>query len=330
MRIAILYNEPQDSSNASDQDVLVQKQYVARALSEAGHESVEIGCTLNLDALSGVLVDKGVDCAFNLVESLGGTDRLAAMVPMLLDALGIAYTGTAALPMLETTDKPTVKRRLRALGLPTPDWFDGYGDEGPPVSGTFIVKARFEHASIGMDDSAIVTVQDADELRRIIRARSEACGHSMFAERFVAGREFNIAMLADESGKGRVLSPAEIDFSAFPQAKPRIVGYAAKWAEHSFEFNATPRTFSFGPGDRPLLEGLTQLSEDVWNAFGLGGYARVDFRVDEEGNPWILEINTNPCLSPDAGFAAALTQSGYTFTSAVELMIRNARRSNRR
>jgi len=329
VRIAILYNEPQDSSNASDQDVLVQKQCVARALSEAGHDSVEIGCSLDLDRLSGRLAGEDVDCAFNLVESLGGTDRLAAMVPMLLDALGIAYTGTAALPMLETTDKLTVKRRLRALGLPTPDWRDGCGGEDP-VSGTFIVKARFEHASIGMDDSAVVTVQDADELHRMIRARSDACGHAMFAERFVSGREFNIAMLADESGKGRVLAPAEIDFSAFPKAKPRIVGYAAKWTENSFEFNATPRTFSFGPADRQLLEGLTRLSENVWDAFGLGGYARVDFRVDEEGEPWILEINTNPCLSPDAGFAAALTQSGYSFTSAVELMIRNALRGSRR
>lgn len=327
MRIAILYNEPNAQSDASDQDVLVQKQCVARALSEAGHESVQIGCSLDLADLSRRLLVEEVDCAFNLVESLGGTDRLAPMVPMLLDSLGIAYTGTTALPMLETTDKVAVKRRLRALGLPTPDWFDGSGDRDTAVSGTFIIKARFEHASIGMDDSAVTTAADADELRRKIRARSTACRHSMFAERFVEGREFNIAMLAGERGDGQVLAPAEIDFSAFPGSKPRIVGYDAKWAEHSFEFNATPRTFSFTVTDRPLLASLSRISEQVWNDFGLGGYARVDFRVDGNGNPWILEINTNPCLSPDAGFNAALIESGYTFASAVELIVRNASRA---
>ncbi|HKI75354.1 MAG TPA: hypothetical protein VJ998_11940, partial [Pseudomonadales bacterium] len=95
-------------------------------------------------------------------------------------------------------------------------------------------------------------------------------------------------------------------------------------AEHSFEFNATPRRFVFPMSDDDLLHKLSSLARQAWNEFGLAGYARVDFRVDGEGNPLILEINTNPCLSPDAGFSAALVESGYAFETAVELIVKDA------
>jgi D-alanine-D-alanine ligase len=61
-----------------------------------------------------------------------------------------------------------------------------------------------------------------------------------------------------------------------------------------------------------------------WKHFGLAGYARVDFRVDEAGTPFVLEINTNPCIAPDAGFAAALSRAGISFEDAVQAILSNA------
>src|SRR5690606_34720353 len=104
----------------------------------------------------------------------------------------------------------------------------------------------------------------------------------------------------------QVLPVAEIDFSAFGPGKARIVGHDAKWVEDSFEYQHTPRLFDFGDDDAALLDELRSLAHRASLEFGVGGYARVDFRVDATGKPWILEINANPCLSPDAGFAAAL------------------------
>ena len=329
MRVAILYNEPRDGSEASDEDVLVQRDCVVKALSACGHESREIACTLDLASLYDVLRADPPDCVFNLVESLGGTDRLQPVLPVLLDALGIPYTGSPAAAMLEASDKLGVKRRLHRMGLPTPEWIDSDCPADASLRGTFIVKARFEHASVGMDDSAVVDIRNAGEIEEAIRARSAMTGLEMFAERFIEGREFNIAMIAAVGGKPEVLSPAEIDFSAFPAGKPKIVGYDAKWTDESFEFNATPRRFSFPPSDRALLDEFATLSRAVWNAFELGGYARIDFRVDEHDRPQILEINTNPCLSPDAGFAAALAASGYTFERGIELIVNDALKASR-
>lgn len=326
MRVAILHNEPHVASELADQDVLVQRDRIFEALKSLGHKPTTLGCTLNLASLRRHLHSLEIDCVFNLVESLGGTDRLQPLVPLLLDSMQIPYTGSKGTAMLAAADKVAVKSRLRQLGLSTPDWVSE--DTGPDqvAAGTFIVKARFEHASVGMDDSSVVTVQSAGDLRAEITRRSEASGHAMFAERFIDGREFNLAMLAADR-EPVVLAPAEIDFSAFPSGKPRIVGYDAKWSEQSFEFSATPRNFSFPANDSSLLDKLILMAKRTWTAFGLGGYARIDLRVDQAGEPFILEINTNPCLSPDAGFAAALAASDYSYEMAIEHLLRDALRT---
>jgi GNAT superfamily N-acetyltransferase len=118
-----------------------------------------------------------------------------------------------------------------------------------------------------------------------------------------------------------VLPPAEIDFSAFPAGKPQIVGYQAKWDDASFEFHQTPRRFDFPAEDGPLVGRLSELARRCWEVFDLAGYVRVDFRVDRAGQPWILEINTNPCLSPDAGYAAALARAGIRYEDAIERIV---------
>ena len=104
-----------------------------------------------------------------------------------------------------------------------------------------------------------------------------------------------------------------------------MVGYRAKWDEGSYEYHHTPRRFDFPAADVPLLDGLRDLARRCWPLFGLAGYARVDFRVDAAGRPWILEINTNPCIAPDAGFTAALAQAGIGYAEAVGRILADAR-----
>ena len=323
MRIAIAYNEPRPDADATDRDVLVQRDSVAAALTALGHDVVLLPCSLDLTGLATSLANASPDVVFNLVESLGGTDRLQALVPALLEGLDVPFTGTRTGAMLATADKVLVKRRLRKLNLPTTDWIER-DDAADVAAGRFIIKARFEHASAGLDDQSVVDVTDIGKLRDMVQRRSDQCGMEMFAERFVDGREFNISVIAEKDGSCRVLAPAEIDFSAFPVSKPKIVGYDAKWSDDSFEFKATPRSFEFPGSDRRLLEKLTHTSTDIWYLFGLRGHVRIDYRVDAAGSPFVLEINTNPCLSPDAGFTAAVEHSGYSFAWAIERIIADA------
>jgi len=159
-----------------------------------------------------------------------------------------------------------------------------------------------------------------EELRQKVFERVERIRRPCFAEQYIEGREFNLSLLGNR-GDVQVLPPAEIHFEGFADEKPKIVGYRAKWAAESAEYSGTPRTFQFPPTDRELLDNLIQLARLCWQHFGLRGYARVDFRVDAMGRPWILEINANPCLSPDAGYAAALKEANIPFTTAIERIL---------
>jgi D-alanine-D-alanine ligase len=257
-------------------------------------------------------------------------------VPALLEALDRPFTGCSAAALGLTSNKVLAKRQLRAAGIPTPAPFDegvlahddasggdgaapGPDDTAPRSEDSWIVKSVWEHASLGLDDTSIVTgaaVADA------VAARRERYGGEWFAEQFVPGRELNVALIATGDGP-RVLPVAEIRFEDFPAGKPRIVGYAAKWDATSFEYRNTPRAFDVEPA---IAHRVGEVALACWRLFGLDGYARVDFRIDEQGEPWVLEVNANPCLSPDAGFAAALAEAGVEYRAAIAGLIDDALR----
>lgn len=318
LRALILRQELSPEASVADRDVLVQVDAVEVALRTLGFETFVAECGLDFSRLPATIESRRPDFVFNLVESLGGSDRMAPLAAAALEALGVPITGSSFAAWIASADKLRAKRILLQAGLPTPEWWslDSFDDDAPP--GTCgIVKSIVEHASLGIDDDSIVS---AGEIRS-----SRPAGGDRFVERFVAGREFNLSLLArDEAGGAEVLPPAEIVFVDYPPEKPRIVGWAAKWDEASFEYSATPRRFDFPASDASLLRELESLALACWNAFGLTGYARVDFRVDEAGKPWILEANANPCLAPDAGFAAAVQQAGIAYETAIDRIVRAA------
>jgi D-alanine-D-alanine ligase len=327
LRVLLAHNAVADDASTADRDVLTQVDAIESACRQLGHTTTRIPCTLDLQPLDRAIADSRSNVVFNLVESLGGTDRLATLVPSLLEARNVPFTGSGSRALNATNDKPRAKSLLRAHALPTPAWAtlaDRGHQPAPPLP--CIVKAVWEHASLGLDDQSLIPRGDETAHWRAIEDFQQRLGTTCFAEQFIDGREFNLSLLAGANGP-QVLPPAEIDFSRFPADKPRIVGHAAKWDEQSFEFVHTPRRFTFPPNDEPLLRQLTALALRCWQVFDLHGYARVDFRVDQAGQPWILEVNTNPCLSPDAGFAAALDQSGIDFATAIDRILRDALRT---
>jgi D-alanine-D-alanine ligase len=335
MLIAVLHNRVAADASPSDRDVLVQVAAVTAALDQLGHRSTAIACDLDLLSLQQQLRGLRPNAVFNLVESLDGSDSLMFLVPALLDRMNVPYTGASTEAIWLTNHKLMAKERLDQAGLPTPIWRSDKRVTGSsPASGhragavrpgtRFVIKAVSEHASAGLDEHSLFTFTSEADLLRLLREYREAQRRPCFAEQFIDGREFNISLLAD-AGSCQVLPPAEIDFSGFPAGKPRMVGYRAKWEEDSFEYLNTPRRFDFPAQDAPLLREIGELAKACWDLFGVGGYVRVDFRVDCDGRPWILEVNANPCLSPDAGFAAALQRAGISFDAAIGRILSDAR-----
>ena len=319
LRVAVLYGAVPANAPPDEQDALIEAEAVAAALRAHGYQPLLRAVTTNLDKLQHELLRSRPALAFNLVESLNGHGAFIAWVPQLLDRLGIPYTGVGADAQFLTSNKLLAKRWLSTHGVQTPAWSEDGSDTG---SGSWIVKSVWEHASIGIDDHAIVSGGDA--IRARIAQQRERYGGTWFAERFVDGREYNIALLEDATGV-RILPVAEIDFSAFPDGKPRIVNYAAKWDSEAFEYHHTPRRFIQSGAGTALDNTLQVLGRSCWELFGLRGYARVDVRIDTRGEPQVLEINTNPCLSPDAGFAAAAAEAGMDFTDLIGHIVARVR-----
>lgn len=356
--IALLHESVGPDAAPDARDALVQVAAVSGALGRLGWMPVAIPCNLDRHRLEGHLAGIHPAAVFNLVEGLDGQGRFIALVPELLDALAIPYTGAPSEALLLTSNKIRTKERLQAAGLPTPSWWlppalasdsdsvavpvsvsawaslSAAPDSGSasssnchsaapdPEPGRYILKHVWEDASFGLDDAAIVRATDASALGAALAGRPQG---EWFAERYIEGRELNLSLLAD-GATVQVLPPAEIVFDRFPPHKPRIVGYRAKWIEDSFEYRHTRRRFDFAAEDDALLGELVVLARACWDLLGLQGYARVDFRVDAHGRPWILEANANPCLSPDAGFAAAVERAGLAFDEAIARILAAASR----
>ena len=323
MKVVILHSEISSCASADEQDVLTQVEAVSSALRTMGHSSIALPFSLDLPSMSERLRFESCDIVFNLVETAGGQGRLIYLAPSLLDSLRMPYTGAGTEATFLSSNKLAAKRLLRAHRLRTPDWVSLTESslKGPfPAASPFIVKSVWEHASVGLEEGSVVCPRDVDELRDEIRKRFEEIGAEGFAERYVDGREFNLSILAGTDGP-EVLPPAEIEFVGYSVDKPRIVGYKAKWDEKTVEYRNTPRRFGFGKPDRPLLRALKGNALRCWDLFQLRGYARVDYRVDRNGTPWILEINSNPCLSPDSGFTAATGEAGLRYEEVIRRII---------
>ena len=324
----VLHDDIPADARADEVDVFAQAEGIEAALTTLGYRTSRLPFTLDLGAVRAELLARAPALVINLVEAVAGAGRLQHLAPALLDTLRLAYTGAPTEALFLTTNKLLTKRLLHMQGLPTPDWLDPLGDHGGAGlrPGQYVIKPVAEDASVGLEDDAVVEIDDGGRLAQHVQDRAKLLGLEVFAERYIAGREFNLSLLAGPNGP-EVLPIAEIHFVDYAAGRPRLVGYRAKWDVESFEYSHTPRSFEFAPEDAPLLSELTRLARESWSLFGLRGYARVDFRVDADGRPLILEINANPCLSPDAGFSAAAAQAGLTGLDVARRIVDDAFRA---
>ena len=267
-------------------------------------------------AFKALIDNEKPDCVFNLVESVSGTSRLIHVPPIYLEELRVPYTGSPAHAIELSNDKVLAKRILNLLNLPTPAWgLPKTMERGKP--GVWIVKAQHEHASFGMSQANVVEGSSAAiDLGHALEQEHKI---DWMIEAFVDGREFNVSMIQGRTGP-RTLPIAEIMFENYTNGMHKIIDYKAKWDEQSFEYQNTNRRYDFAAADTQLLRALEEISMKVWTGFDLRGWARVDFRVDAAGNPFVVDVNANPDLSLDAGFMAAAQRAKIAPHEAIQMI----------
>lgn len=316
MRVIIIHNRILPDSTPDESDVLHQVDLARKSLIQLGHEveTMDIGHDLYRDISS--LSEKRPDIVFNLVESAFKRNELLYFVPALLKAFKIPFTGAPVEALFLTTNKTFAKKQMKRSGIPTPEWFEAEKDCDLNVDKKYILKPLREDGSVDLDEEAIF-IPDNPAFSKRLEKLDPSC---FFIEEFIDGREFNISLLTNQ-GKPEVLPAAEMIFQDYPADKEKIIGYRAKWDTGSFEYMHTTRKFHIYKKENDLILKLHNIALHCWEVFGLKGYARVDFRVDKKGQPFVLEINANPCISPDSGFIAAAVEAGHSQEYVIEKLL---------
>jgi D-alanine-D-alanine ligase len=182
-----------------------------------------------------------------------------------------------------------------------------------------IVKPVREDGSVGISRASVV--HDPSELARAVEEVAASLRQPALVERFVDGREFNVALLGHPTP--RVLPLSEIDFGALPAEVPRIVSYEAKWASGSVDdLGTVPVLHPSLPNG--LAARVRRAATEAFRAVGVRDYGRVDVRLANTGVPYVVDVNPNCDLSPHAGMARAAAAVGIGYASLVGLLVRYA------
>ena len=307
VRVVVLYDSgAADWTREDVHAVLGCVDATSRALERAGHEVERVAVGRDFTWLDRI---RTADAVFNLCEGVGGESRLEPHVASTIELLGVPTTGVSAWTMVMCCHKSMLNTILAAKGLPIPEWRvptdDTDLDDFPLPA---IVKPASEDASIGVDQDAVVT--DADELRARVAWARKKFG-DVIVQQYIAGREIAMAFISDE-----VLPLSEIDFSTMPGDHWPIVTFEAKWSPDSPDYKGTVPVCPADIDDK-LRDRIVAIASDAWKTVQGHGYGRVDFRLDEEGSPWLLEVNPNPDSSPDAGLANMAMAHGWTYDELV-------------
>lgn len=320
-KAVLLYNESKILDRLDEQDTIEQSHVVAAHLKALGFETEIIGCGANLEKLEKQLSSIKPDVIFNDVEACQDSAKLIHIIPSFIEVWGYRMTGAPSQAIYLTSDKILTKKFLRLHDLPTADWITKSSSEKDQknIPGVWIVKSLWEDASFGIENDSVIRANDIQEIKNKIAEKQKKFGGEFFAETYIDGREFNVAILK-LNGELRVLPIAEMTYHHFDD-RPKILTYNAKWKNETYEYQCSRRKFDFSKEDKPLLESLEKISLSCWHLFCLNGYARVDFRVGQDLTPYILEINTNPALSPDAGFMKAAEQLGLSNQQVIQAIV---------
>lgn len=311
-----------ERENARKRDPVVDQ--VAEALRAGGHEVRVLTVHGDIHKLiTGLCEPERPDLVFNLMESFGDGYFGAVGVVGLMDLLGLGYVGGGPGEFYLQEDKGLAKKLLAYEKIRYPRY--AVCERGEPRESDVelrmpvIVKPLRMDASIGIDGKALVA-NDKDLWKRVAMVH-EKVEDAALLEEYIDGREFHVGVLGN--GTPVALPPIEIDFSKMPAGKPHILDAKAKWDVKSDEYKGTQAVVAQLP--KELDQKLRKVAVEACKALRVRDYGRVDLRVDEDGEVYVIEVNASCYLEKDSEFAVAAKAAGIEYEALILRILEVAR-----
>jgi D-alanine-D-alanine ligase len=317
MKITVLTYLDSDDENSKDYEAVVPQ--VARALRTLGHRVSILGVHGDVKRLIAGLSRRKPDLVFNLMEMFA--ENVFGDIPVtgLLDLLGLKYTGSGPGELYLSQDKGLTKKLLAFEDILYPRFavfsrqqaFETGGNLRMPL----FVKPLRSDASLGIGGKSLV--QDWTGLMERVTAIRREVDDAALAEEFIEGREFYVGVIGNSQPKA--LPPVEIDFTGFPEGVPKVMDSKAKWDERSKEYKGTRSVLAQLPDE--LRARLQKVAVDAYRALRVRDYGRVDIRLTDTGDIYVLEVNASCYLEKNSEFAMAAAAAGMDYRRLIERIV---------
>jgi D-alanine-D-alanine ligase len=305
---------------ASEESVEEMANEVLAAVTELGYTSFTLPLHKSFLSFLNRLKVLNADVIINLCEAFAGYPQLESNVAAAFELMGVAFTGNDSRTLALCLNKFRTKAVLKSSGLPTaPAMLMDSPDAKPEIPFPVIVKPNREDASLGILPESVCA--DVEALQKQVQRIIEIYDQSALVEAYIDGREFNVAVFDD--AKPEALPVSEIDFSQMPEGQARILSYEAKWLADGVLYQASPPVCP-APIDDAVRTKLQEMAVKAFLAVECRDYGRIDFRMDKKGRIFVLEVNPNPDISLNAGYARALGAAGIEYKAFWQRLIEKA------
>jgi D-alanine-D-alanine ligase len=333
-RILVLYDLPERVAKHDQPEYLLEhtdrptERDISRAIKRMGLDLHIHGVYDEVKELWKKIETLKPDLIFNLCETYRGDRSHEGDVASILELARVPYTGSKPSALHLCKDKGATKKIAEWDGIKVPAFKvysqQGYKFERFVVQFPLIVKPLNREASEGIAQASVVSDWAACEERAtwvVNRLKSD-----VIVEEYIHGRELYVGVIEDSNGL-RVLPPRELFFANLGKTEPMVATYRAKW-DDSYRAKwgiSTGRALNL---QAETSKTLAEASIKIFRAFGLRGYARLDWRLTEPGQPVFLEANPNPALAIDDDFAKAAKLAGYSYGELIAVIIGSALAQN--
>jgi D-alanine-D-alanine ligase len=293
---------------------------VISTLTGMGHEVTVLPVHDDLGEIRRLVTEWKPQIAFNLLEGFDDVVVFDQNVVSHLELLKLPYTGCNPRGLLLARDKSLSKKLLAYHRIRVPE-FEVYR-AGRPVrrpkrlAFPLMVKSLTEEASIGISQASVV--DSDDKLKERVTFIHESIGTAAIVEQYIEGRELYVGILGNQTLQA--LPVWELFFTNMPEGAKRIATDRVKW---SVKYQKKYGIDSGMAKDLPegLPEKIQHLCKRAYRALELSGYARVDLRLDEQGNPWVIEVNPNPQIARGEDFAASAEKVGLGYETVLQRIV---------